>query len=171
MVELSPKRIEQILHEETLKKESLETILRGVYSRYMRLYEKYFDDIDALNDDVIEELKNYHKETRSLVRCYYMDIPYDICKALNEFDDKYSSNLLGSDWHKVLFDSYDEFKSQKNGKDKTEECLKAEFEEQIMAAFYNAMDYVFRDGFGTGSKTAESVVGGLSKLIFGKKND
>ena len=42
MVELSNERIEQILHEETMKKEELETILRSIYTRYMRLYEKYF---------------------------------------------------------------------------------------------------------------------------------
>ena len=51
MVELSNERVDQILHEESQKTEELKTILRGVYIRYMRLYERYFDDIDALNDD------------------------------------------------------------------------------------------------------------------------
>ena len=35
MVELSKKRIEEILNEETAKAEELPTILRGVYTRYM----------------------------------------------------------------------------------------------------------------------------------------
>lgn len=53
MIKLSNERIEQILHEETVKKEKSATILRGIYNRYMRLYEDYFADIDALNDDKI----------------------------------------------------------------------------------------------------------------------
>ena len=57
MVELSNERIEQILHEETKKTEALPTILRGIYSRYMNLYEQYFADIDALNDDQIAEFQ------------------------------------------------------------------------------------------------------------------
>ena len=56
MVELSNRRIEQILHEETAKKEELATILRGIYTRYMHLYESYFADIDALSDDKVAEL-------------------------------------------------------------------------------------------------------------------
>ena len=48
MVELSKERIAQILHEETVKKEDSDTILRSVYTRYMCLYEKYFADIDGL---------------------------------------------------------------------------------------------------------------------------
>ena len=61
MVELSNERIEQILHQETAKKEELATILRGIYTRYMRLYEKLFADIDALNDEKITELRKYHE--------------------------------------------------------------------------------------------------------------
>ena len=53
MIKLSNERIEQILHEETVKKEELATILRSIYNRYMWLYEKYFADIDALNDEKI----------------------------------------------------------------------------------------------------------------------
>ena len=82
MVELNNERIEQILHEETTKKEELETILRSIYNRYMWLYEKYFADIDALNDEKIAELTNYHEETLSLVKYYYMDIPLDICVGI-----------------------------------------------------------------------------------------
>jgi len=53
----------------------------------MRLYENYFDDIEALNDDKIAELRKYHEKTRSFIKYYYMDIPYDICAEIIEFDD------------------------------------------------------------------------------------
>ena len=77
------------------------------------------------------------------------------------------AKLLGPDWHKTLFDSYGEFKAEEKNRNKSEEILKAEFTEQILTAFYEAMDYVFRDGFGTGSKTAESFLDGLKNLLFG----
>ena len=83
----------------------------------MRLYEEYFADIDALNDDKITELRNYHEETRSLARYYYMNIPQDICEGIKE----------------------------------------------------KAMDYIFREGFGTGSKTAGNIISGLAGLLFGKE--
>ena len=35
--------------------------------------------------------------------------------------------------------------------------------------FYEAMEYVFRDGFGTNSKSTDDVLDGLSGLLFGKK--
>ena len=50
MIELSKEKIEKILHEETVKTEELATILRSIYTRYMWMYEKYYSDIDALND-------------------------------------------------------------------------------------------------------------------------
>ena len=127
MVELSNERVEQILNEETVKTEELKTILRGIYTRYMRLFEKYLSDIDALNDDEIEKLKNYHEETRSLVKYYYLDIPLDTC---------------------IL--------------------IKAEFEEKTLESFYDAMDYVFRDIFGTESKTASETADGIAGLLFGE---
>ena len=37
MIELSKERIAQILHEETVKKEDADTILRSIYTRYMCL--------------------------------------------------------------------------------------------------------------------------------------
>ena len=169
MVELSKERIEQILHEETMKKEELETILRSIYTRYMRLYEKYFADIDALNDDEIAALRQYHEETTSLVRYYYMDIPLDICMGLKEFENKYSANLLGAEWHEYLFGSYKDFKENSRSRNKTDEYLKAAFKKQTLSAFYEAMDYVFRDGFGTGSQTAKKVVSGITGLLFGKE--
>ena len=169
MVELSKERIEQILHKETTKKEDLETILRGIYTRYMRLYEKYFADIDALNDDEIAELRKYHEETRSLVKYYYMDIPQDVCSGIKEFENKYSACLLGSEWHEYLSDSYEDFKEKSKSTNKSEEYLKAEFTKQALAAFYEAMDYVFRDGFGTGSQTAKNVISGITGLLFGKE--
>ena len=67
MLELGKERIDQMLHEETVKKEEVSTILRCIYTRNMRLYETYFADIDALNEDVIKELRNSHEETKSLI--------------------------------------------------------------------------------------------------------
>ena len=86
----------------------------------MRLYERYYADIDALNDDVIAELKNYHEETKSLCKCYYMDIPLDICTGLIEFDNEYSDKLLGDDWHKFLLDSYKDFRDEHAYENKSE---------------------------------------------------
>ena len=169
MIELSRQRIEQILHEETAKREDLDMILRGIYTRYMRLYEKYFSDIDALNDDVIAGLRNYHEETSSLMRHYYMDIPLDICMGLEEFDDRYGANLLGSNWHAYLFDCYEKFKETNRSSDKSEELLKAEFAKQNLTAFYYAMDCIFRDGFGTGSNSVSKVLSGITGLLFGEE--
>ena len=120
MVELSKERIEQILHEETAKKEDPGTILRSIYTRYMRLYEQLFADIDALDDDQIAVLRNYHDETRSLVRYYYMDIPLDIFKGIEEFENKYTDSMLGEEWHKNLFDRYKAFAEESKNKNKDE---------------------------------------------------
>ena len=169
MVELSNERVEQILHKETHKTEELKTILRGVYTRYMRLFEKYFADIDALNDDEIAGMKQYHEETRSLIKYYFMDIPQDACTAIGEYDKEYTFRMLGSDWHKVLFDSYEEFKAGNAGKYSGEAELKAAFAKQNLTAFYEAMNYVFRDAFGTGSKTAADAMTGIANLLFGEK--
>ena len=70
MVELSNERIKQMLEEETKETEDLTTILRAIYTRYMNLYERYFADLEALNDDKIQEFKKYHEETRSLIKYY-----------------------------------------------------------------------------------------------------
>lgn len=169
MIELSNERIERILQEETPKKEELGTILRGIYTRYMCLYERYFEDIDALNEDKITELKNYHEETGSLVKYYRMDIPQDICMGMEEFDDKYSAKLLGPKWHKYLFSIYEDFRNENEDEDKGEEYLKAEFKKKALADFYEAMDYVFREGFDTCSKSAENTVSGIAGLLFGKE--
>ncbi len=167
MVELSAERMDEILHKETGRAEELTTILRSIYTRYMHLYERYFADIDALNDDKIAELKTYHEETKSLIKYYYMDIPQDISISLKAFDDKHITKQLGSDWHEHLLNSYKEFKDQYKGKDKSEECLKAKFTEKELTDFYKAMDTVFRESFGTGSKTAEIFWARLKHLIFG----
>lgn len=168
MVELSNERVEQILHKETQKTEELVTILRGIYTRYMHLYEKYFADIDALDDDKIAELKKYHEETRSLMKYYFMDIPQDICVELNEFDNKYSAKLLGADWHNYLYSGYQEFMAANEDEYKSEKCLKAEFTERILTAFYEAMEGVFREEFGTGSKAFEKLSSGFKGLLFGE---
>ena len=169
MKELSNERIEQILHKESVKKEELVTILHGVYSRYMHLYEAYFADIDALNDDKIAELRKYHEETGSLIKYYYMDIPLDICIGLREFEEQYSDNLLGPEWRKYLSDYFEDFRKDSKSKGKSKEELKAEFAKQTLSSFYDAMGHVLRAGFGTGSKTADSVISGIAGLIFGGK--
>ena len=168
MVELSNERVEQILHKETQKTEELATILRAIYTRYMCLYEKYYADIDALSDDKIAEMKQYHEETKSLIKYYYLDIPQDICTEIIELDKQYSDKLLGPDWHKILFDSYKDFKAENRNKNKSEECLKVEFREENLRTFYDVMDYIFREGFSTGSKTTEDVASGIAGILFGE---
>ena len=168
MIDLSPERMDRILHEETPKKEAPDTVLRSVYIRYMRLYEQYFADIDALTDDRIAELRRYSEETWGLVRCYYMDIPQDVCLRLREFEDACGGRLLGPGWRPFLHDSYASFCQSPGNGDKSAERMKAAFEKEALSSFYDAMDYVFRDGFGTGSRTAETLVSGLTGLLFGK---
>lgn len=168
MVELSNERIGQILNEETPKNEELTTILRAVYNRYMCLYEKYFADIDALNDDVIAELRTDHEETRSLMKHYYMDVPLDVTMELLSFDEDHTDKLLGTDWQEHLLGRYEEFRSKSSNEGKSEDRLKTEFREENLDLFYSSMDSAFRDDFGTGSRTAEEVVGGLKGLLFGK---
>ena len=170
MVELSNERIGQILHEETTKKEESETILRGIYTRYMRLFEKYLADIDALNDEKIAEFKKYHEETRSLIKYYYMDIPQDVCAGINEFEEKAGDKLLGREWKKALYDAYTEFREKCKVRDRSEEYYQEAFKKEALKAFYDAMDYVFRSGFGTGSQTVQEVIGGITGLLFGKKD-
>ena len=167
MVELSQERVETILNEETPKTEELTTILRAVYTRYMRLYEKYFADPDALNDEVIAELNQYHEETRSLVKYYYMDIPQDVCTGLKNFDDKYGDKLLGPDWHQSLLDLHKYFRGKNWSK--KEEWVKAEFRKQALDAFYETMGSIFRTGFGSDSKAAERIVDGVRGLFFGDR--
>ena len=167
MVELSNERVESILKEETPKTVETATIMRAVYARYMHLYEQYFADVDALNDDKIAELKKYHEETRSLVKYYRMDIPQDVCSYMEEFDEKFGDKLLGPDWRKYLTDCYNQFRYE--NRDRSERWVKAEFPAKMLESFYEAMDYVFRDGFGTGSKAADNVITGITGLLFGKK--
>ena len=169
MMELSNERVAQIMNEETLQTVELPTLLRSIYSRYMRLYEQYFEDIDALNEEKLAGLRTYHEETKSLVKYYYMDIPQDVCKCLNAFDSEYSNRLLGPEWHKYLFDIFKDFKEKNNDKDRSRKHLSAEFSKQTLAAFYEAMDYIFRDGFGTGSQTAKNILSEISSLLFGKE--
>ncbi len=168
MVELSNERIEEILHKETQKPEDLTMILRAIYTRYMHLYEKYFADIDALNDDEIAGMKKYNEETKSLVKYYHMDIPQDICIDLAEFEKSYGDKLLGANWHKYLFNSYDGFKSENECQYKSEKLLKKKYSEQALEGFYEAMDYCLREGFGTASKNAEEAADSITGLLFGE---
>lgn len=167
MVELTNERIDQILHQETPKKEELSTILRSIYVRYMRMYEKYFDDIDALNDEKVAEMRNYNEETISLLKHYYMDIPHDIFMEIEEFEKQYTSNFLGTEWHKFLDDFYEKFKKENKDEYRGEERLKAEFKKHTLDDFYELMGDIFREGFGTVSKTTEDAVNGISELLFG----
>ncbi|MBR1559034.1 MAG: hypothetical protein IJ646_02210 [Clostridia bacterium] len=171
MMELTPERVEQIVYKETPKTEVLPTILRSVYLRYMRLYEDYFADIDALNDEKIAELKKYQAETKSLFKWFYMDIPQEVCWKLETFDETYTSKLLGADWHKIVTDGYKEFKAEDENKYKGEVALKAAFSEACLNAFYDQMEDVFREGFGTASKAKENIVNGLASLLFGGKKE
>lgn len=170
MIELSKERIDQLLNEENVKKEEIQTILRSLYLRYMRLYERYFADIDALNDDYIAQLKNYHEETISLYKYYFLDIPQDTCESISKFDNEYSAKLLGADWHKHLFSAYEEFKNDGIYRNKDEAFLKKEFTKKALEAFYYEMDLVFREGFGTGGKTVSNIINGFTGLLFGKKS-
>ena len=169
MVELNNERVKEILHKETPETEELTTILRGVYVRYMRLYENYFTDIDALDDDKIAELKAYSEETRSLIQHYYMDIPFDICTGLFEFDEEYIAKLLGSDRHQYLLDGFSYYKSVCKDKNKSEEDFKAEYIKQVLTSFYKTMDSIFRESFGTKSESFEQTANWLKNLLFGEQ--
>ena len=166
MTQLSIERVEKILREETPKKEDLSTILRGIYTRFLRQYESYFEDINALNDKKIAELREYNNETRSLVRYYYLDIPQNICNALEVFENEVNEKLFGPDWHKYLFDSYNNFRDKNKSRNKSEKSLKAEFREESMNTFYQAMDYIFREGFGTADKTTENTLSEIIEKFF-----
>lgn len=167
MIELSKERIEKILNEETAKTVELKTILRSIYIRYMRMYEKYFSDIDALNNDTISELRKYNEETKSLVRYYYLDIPQDISEGIKELENKSVAKLLGPKWRKYLSDSYEAFKEDYDDEYKNEKALKEAFTKQAMEEFYDTMDDVFREGFGTVSQNAKDFSNGLTGLLFG----
>ncbi len=98
-----------------------------------------------------------------------MDIPQDICTRINEFDTEYSDKLLGPEWQEFLFCNYEEFREKSQDEEKNEELFKAKFSKQVLAYFYDAMNYVFRDGFNTGSKTIEKAKGWVAGLLFGKE--
>ena len=164
MVELSTGRIDQMLHEETGKKEELATILRSIYTRYMHLYEDYFSDIDALTDEKIAEFRKYNEETLSLIKYYYLDIPLDVCEDIVDFEKEYGVNLLGPGWHKYVFDAYKEYSEDHDDK-KKDEIMKA-FKEHALENFYYSMDSIFRESFGTESKNTESAISVIKGLFF-----
>ncbi len=157
MIELSKERVDQILNEETMNDVDAKAVLRSIYARYIHTYEKFFEDIDALNDETIAELRQYQEETISLARYYRMDIPKDICDHLDEFEDKYGSKLLGPDWQKYLSDSYKKYGGNNKNGTLSEEERKAEYTKKALSYFYDSMDYVFREGFDTGSATAKTI--------------
>ena len=166
MVELSNERIEQMLHDETKKTEALPTLLRCIYTRYMHLFELYFENMETLNDDKIAEFQNYHAETQALIRYYYMDIPEDVCSGICEFEEKCTGNLLGREWKKYLYDAYDKFKNENSEWDMSENYYMAKFKKETVKGFYEAMENIFRSGFGTESETEKKTLNGISGLLF-----
>ena len=169
MIELSNDRIKEILEDETAKTIDLKIILRGLYTRYRNLYEPYIAGFDKLNDDRVAEFAKTHAETKALFKYYYLDIPQDICSKIEEFEEKSCDKLLGRDWKKNVYDAYDEFKSKNKAWNKGEDYYQAEFKKEALKEFYEAMEYIFRDGFGTGSETVKDVIGGITGLLFGGK--
>lgn len=167
MIELTNERIEEILHNETKKTEPLPTILRGIYARYMNLYEHYIAEIDKLTDEKVAEYKKQHEETKSLIRYYYMDIPQDVCYDINQFEEKCSDLLLGKDWKMHVYDAFDEYKGRNEVWGKDDDYYIVEFKKYALKEFYAAMENIFRDGFGTGSQTAKNIFEGISGLLFG----
>ena len=171
MIELSKERIDEILHKETLKTEDQKTLLRAIYGRYMHLYEDYFSDTDKLNEKKITQLQKYHEETKSLLKYYYMDIPYDVCTALIEFDKQYTDKLLGKDREDFLSGYFNQFKNESRNKNRSEEELKADFAKEKLKNFYEAMDSVFRESFGTDSVTVDKTVNWFKNLFGIGKSD
>lgn len=169
MIELSNERIEQIFEEETAKTVDLKIILRGIYTRYRNLYEPYIASFDKLTDDKVAEFAKTHAETKALFKYYYLDIPADICSKIEEFEEKGCDKLLGREWKKNVYDAYDEFKAKNKAWSKGEDYYQAEFKKYALKEFYEAMEYIFRDGFGTGSETVKDIMGGISGLLFGGK--
>ena len=169
MIELSNERIGQILEDETAKTADLKTILRSIYTRYRNLYEPYIANFDKLNDDKVAEFAKDHEETKALIKYYYLDIPQDVCTKIEEFEEKSCDKLLGREWKSNVYDAYDEFKTKNKVWSKGDDYYQAEFKKMALKEFYEAMDYIFRDGFGTGSETVNDIMGGITGLFFGKK--
>ncbi len=66
----------------------------------------------------------------------------------------------------VLIDRAEKYKGR--NRNESEKCRKADFAKQALSYFYDSMDYVFREGFGTESKTAEKTRNGIFGLLFRK---
>jgi hypothetical protein len=87
---------------------------------------------------------------------------------IKEFENKYCAKLLGSDWHDYILKNFEDFRENSRSRDKSEEHLRAEFTGEALSAFYEVMDYIFREGFGTESRAAKTLVSGIKDLFFGK---
>ena len=168
MIELSYDQVDQIMHKDTPRSEDLPLILRSIYLRYLHLFETYFADIDALDDDKIIELKKYHEETRSLIKIFYLDIPMDVFYALGSVDEDDVSKMLSTELKQYVFDSFRNFMLENRDESKSKERFKLEFAQKNLTDFYSSMDTVFRGAFGTTSKTTENAVGWIGKLLFGE---
>ena len=66
-----------------------------------------------------------------------------------------------------LSDSYAAFKEENDDEYRNEKSLKEAFAKQAMEEFYDTMDDVFREGFGTVSQNAKDFSNGLTGLLFG----
>ena len=171
MVKLDNERVEQILQNETMKTQPLPTILRGIYTRYINLYEDYIAEIDKLTDDKIDAYKRQNAETQSLIKYYYMDIPQDVCYELNKFEENVADELLGREWKRGIYDAFEEFKENNDAWNKSDDYYMAEFKKALRKELYKAMENIFRDGFGTHSETAKNIFTGISNLLFGSSKE
>ena len=172
MVELSPERIEEILHKETVKEEDPKTVMRAVYNRYRCVFEQYIDQIFEMNQSKIDEFNKYHQETNSLIKYYFVDIPMDTCAALAKFEHDVMDYMLGPDWQRVILNGFEEFKRKNKNKYRlaNEETWRKKFKEELLSMFYVSMESAFRVSFESGSKAAEGLMDGLS-AIFGLGGD
>ncbi len=167
MIQISNERAEQIIQEETKKTQPLPQLLRAIYTRYMNLYEDYIANIYDLTSEKIAAYKKQNDETIALVRYYYMDIPQDVCAGILVFEEKVGEKLLGPEWKTNLYDAYDEFKDNCNEWDMTEDYYKGAFKKYALKEFYEVMENIFRDGFGSESESSKNIFSGIKSLIFG----
>ena len=70
----------------------------------------------------------------------------------------------------IVMDQHTEwYPKQKYKTNKNNKNLKAEFSKQTLSAFYDSMNYIFREGVGTDSQKRKDLMGGIAELLFGKQ--
>ena len=119
-----------------------------------------------------EAAKAKAEEERAAMQARLEELERD--KVINE----YTAQFLGIGYDKDLAKETAEalqkgdmntvFLNQTKFATAREKALKAEFKKQALRAFYDAMGYIFRDGFGTDSQTARNVLSGITDLFLGK---